>query len=351
MKCENPSCNKNAIKQYKSSWCCSVHCALALAAMHSHQKYKENYNGHHKCSKCNCEFRTKAELQKHKIDVHYGTETFKCICGKEFHSKHSLGSHKQQCTEYLKQTGKLLDHYICSGCQKEFKSRASLQSHIAHCDKYVKNSPSGLHTSKYWNEDKQKYTCECGKEFKNHQSLNAHFSMCKTHKVAIGKEPRIAESKIRCGEKCSFHKGYMPKEKYDAMHEKSRQTIADNIKNNVRTYRFNFDNRVKQGWYKGFYCDSSYELAFVIYCLEHNIPITKCRQVFKYEYNGKIRRYYPDFEINGVIYEIKGYECELSKLKHKLFPEIKMLYKADLQKCFDYVIQKYGKNFTELYEK
>lgn len=230
MKCENPNCNKNALKQYKSGWCCSAHCALALAAIHSSQKHKENYNGHHRCSKCNCEFKTKAELHQHNIDVHCGTETFKCICEKEFHSRHSLGSHKQQCTEYLKQTGKLLDHYICNGCQREFKSRASLQSHIIHCDKYVKNPSFGLHTSKYWNEDKQKYICECKKEFEKYQSLNAHFSICKTHKIAIGKEPKIAESKIRRGEKCSFHKGYMPKEKYDAMHIKQGQSLSKNIK-------------------------------------------------------------------------------------------------------------------------
>lgn len=230
MKCENPNCNNNAIKQYKSGWCCSTHCALALAAKHSSQVAKENYNGHHKCSKCNCEFKTKKELHQHKIDVHYGNEVFKCICGKEFHSKHSLGSHKQQCNEWLKQNGKLLVQYICNGCKREFKSKASLTAHIVHCEKYIKTSINGLHTSKYWHEDKQTYICECGKEFDKHQSLNAHFSMCKTHKIAIGKEPKIAESKIRRGEKCSFSKGYMSKEKYDVMHRRSGKTIKHRIK-------------------------------------------------------------------------------------------------------------------------
>lgn len=33
--------------------------------------------------------------------------------------------------------------------------------------------------------------------------------------------------------------------------------------------------RGKSGWYKGFWCDSSWELAFLIYHLEHEIPISR----------------------------------------------------------------------------
>lgn len=55
--------------------------------------------------------------------------------------------------------------------------------------------------------------------------------MCKIHKIAMGKEPKIAESKIRRGEKCSFHKGYMSKEKFDAMHKKQGKKYKENIAN------------------------------------------------------------------------------------------------------------------------
>lgn len=193
------------------------------------------------------------------------------------------------------------------------------------------------------------YTCECGKDFKSSQSLNAHFSHCLKHKHACG-QPEILKNRSRSGNKCNFSKAYLGEDGVRKLHAKSEQTIENNIKHG-KHYRFNFNGRIKQGWYKGFYCDSSYELVFVIYCLEHNIPIKKCKQIFKYFYQGKEHRYYPDFEINGVIYEIKGYECDKSKFKHKLFPQIKMLYFKDLKNCFNYVIQKYGKNFTKLYEK
>lgn len=33
--------------------------------------------------------------------------------------------------------------------------------------------------------------------------------------------------------------------------------------------------RGKKGWYKGFFCDSSWGLAYIIYCLDHNIDIKR----------------------------------------------------------------------------
>jgi hypothetical protein len=79
-----------------------------------------------------------------------------------------------------------------------------------------------LHSSKYWNDEKQKYVCECGREFDKHQSLLAHFSVCLIHKEAIGVEVKIAESKIRRGDKCNFSKAFLGKDKLKAMYEKGR---------------------------------------------------------------------------------------------------------------------------------
>ena len=31
----------------------------------------------------------------------------------------------------------------------------------------------------------------------------------------------------------------------------------------------------KKGWYKGIFCDSTYELVFVIYYKDHEIPIKR----------------------------------------------------------------------------
>lgn len=108
--------------------------------------------------------------------------------------------------------------------------------------------------------------------------------------------------------------------------------------------------RGKKGWYKGIFCDSSWELAYVIYCIDNNIPIKRNTVHRHYIWNNKQENYIPDFIVNNDIVEIKGYKSDrwLAKLKYN--PDIKVLYKNELNKIFEYVINKYGKNYTNLYE-
>jgi hypothetical protein len=106
----------------------------------------------------------------------------------------------------------------------------------------------------------------------------------------------------------------------------------------------------KSGWYKGYWCDSSYELAWIIYQLEHNKPFERNKVRYEYEWNGKIKEYIPDFIQNNDIIEIKGYLTEQTKVKLKSVRNLKVLFRRDLNKEFEYVETKYGKNFIELYE-
>jgi hypothetical protein len=106
----------------------------------------------------------------------------------------------------------------------------------------------------------------------------------------------------------------------------------------------------KSGWYKGYWCDSSYELAWIIYQLEHNKSFERNKVRYEYEWNGKIKEYIPDFIQNDDIIEIKGYLTEQTKVKLKSVPNLKVLFRRDLNKEFEYVESKYGKNFIELYE-
>lgn len=109
--------------------------------------------------------------------------------------------------------------------------------------------------------------------------------------------------------------------------------------------------RGKSGWYKGFYCDSSWELAYVIYCIDHNIKIERNKQLRKYKLNGEEKGYIPDFIVDGVLIEIKGYRTIEWEAKHRYNPDVKVLYEKDLKEVFDYVKNKYGTNFINLYEK
>ena len=106
----------------------------------------------------------------------------------------------------------------------------------------------------------------------------------------------------------------------------------------------------KSGWYKGYWCDSSYELVWVIYQIDHNIPFTRNKQGYDYVWNGKTHKYFPDFVQNGAIIEIKGFVNDQTKEKLKSVPNLLVLFKEDLEKEIAYVQAKYGKNFIELYE-
>lgn len=107
----------------------------------------------------------------------------------------------------------------------------------------------------------------------------------------------------------------------------------------------------KKGWYKGYFCGSSWELAWLIYQLDHNIQVQRNKQGFTYVFNGKNKKYYPDFIVNGEYIEIKNYITNQVIEKTKQFPyKLKLLYKSDLKDIFEYVEQKYGKNFIRLYE-
>lgn len=106
----------------------------------------------------------------------------------------------------------------------------------------------------------------------------------------------------------------------------------------------------KSGWYNGIWCDSSYELVWVIYMLDHNISFERNKTGFEYSFDEKIYKYYPDFKIGDMYIEIKGYHTKKFESKVKKFPHpLRILYREDLQKEFEYVETKYGANFIELY--
>lgn len=110
------------------------------------------------------------------------------------------------------------------------------------------------------------------------------------------------------------------------------------------------NKQYKRGTYKGFKCDSSWELAYVIYCLEKNIDIQRNKKRRRYIFEGVNRWYIPDFLVNGDIVEIKGYDCDKWKAKLAYNPDIKVLYEDDMKPIIKYAVDKYGKDYIKLYE-
>ena len=109
--------------------------------------------------------------------------------------------------------------------------------------------------------------------------------------------------------------------------------------------------RGKKGRYKGYWCDSSWELAWVIYNIEHQIKFKRNTKGFKYNFKGKEHKYYPDFKIGDTFFEIKGYVTEQSISKIDGFKsKIEVIDKNKIKPFLKYVIEKYGKDFIKLYD-
>lgn len=139
--------------------------------------------------------------------------------------------------------------------------------------------------------------------------------------------------------------------------EKRIKKISESMKNhpNGGGYRRG-SGRGKKGFYKGIWCDSSWELSWVIYHIDNKIPFERNQYGFEYTYNNEKHLYYPDFISDGKYYEIKGrknYESLDKKTKEKINSfdgELIVLYEKDMKYYLNYSISMYGKNFVNLYE-
>lgn len=134
--------------------------------------------------------------------------------------------------------------------------------------------------------------------------------------------------------------------------ERIRKISETSKRNGISGGKRHGSGRGKKGWYKGYWCDSSWELAYVIYNLQHGIRFERNKQGFEYEYNGQVHKFYPDFILeDGTYVEIKGAMTEQNKVKISSFcGSLKVIGKIEIKLYLNYSIQKYGKNFFDLYE-
>ena len=112
----------------------------------------------------------------------------------------------------------------------------------------------------------------------------------------------------------------------------------------------------KSGYYKGIYCGSTYELCWVIYRLDHQLPVKRFDGYILYDNN---RKYYPDFIDGTHIFEMKGWLCKKTdpEVQAKSLAAINqgytidVLFKEDLEKEFNWVKEKYNTSkFHILYD-
>lgn len=254
-------------------------------------------------------------------------------------------------------------HYCSKKCLLNYRHNIFIEEHNKNILTQCKECNKNIFISKYDLKKKQNFFCSksCSTKYYNEHKIN----------IPLNKREEINKKISQ-----SFKSKYIPKKCQicgnNIPFKKKRKTCSIECEKKLREihqahvgggYRQG-SSRGHHGYYKGYYCDSTYELAFLIYCLDHNIPIQRCKESFEYEYNGKKHLYHPDFIINNEIIEIKNFYKEINDIKLNAVKDrgknIKILYFEDLIEIFKYIIKKYNKkfnfktkynNFFELYEK
>lgn len=301
---------------------------------------------------------------------------YKCICGAEFNNPQKFNRHKADCRIHLEAKGVDYDEYkrnIFIKQSNASKMRAQLRRECLQREKQ--------NALQIWIDER--HLCEtCGEamtvkygsgRFCSKSCANTRVHNDET-KAKIGRAGK-ANAALHCNRGNDLFKTYGHK-----LHEKS---VAEYnldpsfcvVCNKILPYELRYRKTCssecwscivggvregsakmyKYGTYKDIECDSSYELAFVVYCFEHNIPFNRNYNSFIYTINNKEHRYFPDFKINDTYVEIKGFYTDMVEAKASAIPDNEkyiILYEADLKPCIDYCIEKYGKKYWEvLYDK
>jgi hypothetical protein len=106
--------------------------------------------------------------------------------------------------------------------------------------------------------------------------------------------------------------------------------------------------RGKKGYYKGIYFMSTWELAFIVYNMDHGINFMRNWKSFDYiDISGDCRKYIPDFVLNDNTYvEVKGYLTSNDLVKINSFGGNNILFdKFKMSPILSYIYIKYGRNF------
>ena len=215
--------------------------------------------------------------------------------------------------------------YNCRYCNKECKSKNSLVQHEIRC----KENPNRLKIN--------------GNKY-SHVAWNK--GLTKETDLRVAKTGQVYSERAKAGLydwSCNKHT------------EETKEKIRQQKLELCAKQGTNLCGKGKRGYYQGYYCQSSWELAYVVYQLEHNVNFIRNKQVFSYMLDGIKRSYFPDFYLvdEDIYVEIKGYYDNKTQEKEKQFPQdkkLQILKKAEMQPILDYVINKYGKNYIYLYD-
>jgi len=234
----------------------------------------------------------------------------KCECGKEFKTIRGLKCHSHRCDGTGTPRDKARAPFVCPLCQQIIKACRS--RHLAFCDGKGKRVTREAPGFRSWNKGLTSETDD---------------------RVKRGGEA-IAK----------YHKSLSPEERSKKASHRGSFSRGG--------YRIG-GGRGKKGRYKGIWCDSSWELAWVIFQLDHKNDFSRNTQGFSYSFENKSLKFFPDFVLsNNTFVEIKGWVGDQFKAKLHHFPhQISVIGREEIKPFLEYAIKTYGSNFIELYEK
>lgn len=156
------------------------------------------------------------------------------------------------------------------------------------------------------------------------------------------------KSKNTCREKYGVEYSFQS----DEVKKKSRKTCLKKYGVEWYTQTEDYQNRKPFKLYasNGVFFDSFPELCFWLYCIENNLNVKRNPTRLSYYFKNTVHYYFPDFELDGVLIEIKGdylfkkmqieNTVENAKYKCLLENKVKIFTSADYKFYIDWFIKK-----------
>lgn len=322
-----------------------------------------------------------------------------------YNSKHIVGFKCEMCGKYEESVWNILNNridlynkicckkcsYIYSTCIRESISEDLIQYYFNNLpvpfDKYIKNKENNsnklyikikceqCNQEKYvkWGKFKNRKYCndiqicnDCVKKYtSNLEQVKINNSKAQTIcqnredvkiKQSIASKNRSEDYKIKW--KNSIDKFYNSDEGKKCKEKKS--ILSKNLWANNENFKYRCTNvKTLHGKIYGIRFDSSWELSFILYCVNNDIKINRCNINIPYKYDGKDKIYIPDFIIdNKYIIEIKGKLDEVSKIKmqsakkylkgNNMDYEYILLTKNELSKINNFVFLKNKRDLSKI---
>lgn len=309
------------------------------------------------------------------------TKEYKCICGRIFDNPQKFNGHKQGCKEHIiNKYGSLEEYYRIKNrnhdCGTKLKQKKLHQNKQQQLQKWINEQHTcekcgKIMTEKFGSGRFCSRGCANSRERSEETKQKISQSLCNQIIDSDGqlKKVNLKPTKKEWNEFnyidnpsfCSICLSFMDYEsrnnktcgKFSCVREHQSCTMKNIVAKNGIHQTYN--KRYKYGTYKGIHCDSSWELAFVMYCLDNDITFSRnTTEHFPYYFNNELHEFYPDFVIGDTYIEIKNYHSDLTNAKVEQFPRNKKLvvfYYRDMKHYINYVVNKYGKDFIKLYDR